>query len=381
MNPVAVHKAARTADAVRRHTPWKKIGIVAAVGLVAQMVAVLMILQVFVVAGTKSRTVTSTACAPVAAGEIPGNGETAASLNATQTAHATTIIAVGQSKGITAQGIVVALATASQESRFRNYANDGKGSDLRVDQADVARSVSFPHDAVGTDHGSVNVFQQQYPWWGTLEELMNPVYAAGKFFDTLLTVDGWESLPVTAAAQRVQRSAFPFAYADDEPLARDLYAVLAGSASIVPVNAAVCATAPALELGAHTVDGFTNGRIPADALCPLPSFPGELLHCDAAPAFEALVAAYGATGGTIGVTDSYRDYASQIRVAAEKGLYSEGGLAANPGTSNHGWGLSLDLRLSSSALAWMRSNAGRYGYVEDVPRESWHWTFHGIGAA
>ena len=50
-------------------------------------------------------------------------------------------------------------------------------------------------------------------------------------------------------------------------------------------------------------------------------------------------------GVSIGVTDSYRSYGEQVDLARRKGLYSQGGLAAKPGTSDHGWGLSLDLDL------------------------------------
>jgi LAS superfamily LD-carboxypeptidase LdcB len=53
-------------------------------------------------------------------------------------------------------------------------------------------------------------------------------------------------------------------------------------------------------------------------------------------------------------------------------------LAATPGTSNHGWGLSVDLDLDATAQAWMRQNGARYGFVEDVPREPWHWTFRAL---
>jgi LAS superfamily LD-carboxypeptidase LdcB len=87
-----------------------------------------------------------------------------------------------------------------------------------------------------------------------------------------------------------------------------------------------------------------------------------------------------AAGVEIGVTDSYRSYDQQVDVARRKGLYSQGGLAAKPGTSDHGWGMSLDLDLDSRAQAWMRANAGRHGFVEDVPREPWHWTFEGADA-
>ena len=51
------------------------------------------------------------------------------------------------------------------------------------------------------------------------------------------------------------------------------------------------------------------------------------------------------------------------------------GLAATPGTSNHGWGMSLDLDLDDEAQQWMRTNGPDYGFVEDVPREPWHWTY------
>jgi len=126
---------------------------------------------------------------------------------------------------------------------------------------------------------------------------------------------------------------------------------------------------PPAELAA-----YGNGRIPLDALEPI-GVGSHRLYGPAARAFRQMAADAAADGVTIGVTDSYRDYAAQVRLAQQKGLYSEGGLAATPGTSNHGWGLSLDLDLDDRALAWMRENAWRYGFVEDVPREPWHWTY------
>ena len=86
-------------------------------------------------------------------------------------------------------------------------------------------------------------------------------------------------------------------------------------------------------------------------------------------------AAARADGVTFGVIASYRDVPNQQRLAQEKGLYSEGGLAAAPGTSNHGWGLAIDLDLDPSSQAWMKENGWRFGFVEDVPREPWHWTY------
>lgn len=121
---------------------------------------------------------------------------------------------------------------------------------------------------------------------------------------------------------------------------------------------------------------YGNGRIPAEALQPI-GVGQHRLWAPAAAAFRQMRHDASLQGVHIGVTDSYRSYEEQVDVAARKGLYSEGGLAATPGTSTHGWGLSLDLDLDSRAQEWMRAHGWRYGFVEDVPREPWHWTYHG----
>lgn len=95
-----------------------------------------------------------------------------------------------------------------------------------------------PHEAVGTDHGSLGIFQQQWPSWGSMRDLMDPAASAGTFYDALTKVPGWQALPVTVAAQSVQSSAYPAAYADDEPLARRLLVDVGGDI----VAATDCAT-------------------------------------------------------------------------------------------------------------------------------------------
>lgn len=125
---------------------------------------------------------------------------------------------------------------------------------------------------------------------------------------------------------------------------------------------------PPAELVAHG-----NGRIPTAALAPIGD--GHHLHAPAAQAFTRMEADARLAGVDLGVISSYRDLPTQQRLVAEKGLYSQGGLAATPGTSNHGWGMSIDLELDARAQDWMRTNGWRYGFVEDVPREPWHWTF------
>jgi zinc D-Ala-D-Ala carboxypeptidase len=118
---------------------------------------------------------------------------------------------------------------------------------------------------------------------------------------------------------------------------------------------------------------YGNGRIPASALESIGG--GHRLWAPAAEAFQRLRSAAHRSGVDIGVTDSYRSYADQVDVARRKGLHSQGGLAAKPGTSEHGWGKSLDLRLDASAQRWMRRHADEYGFTENVSREPWHWTY------
>jgi len=119
-----------------------------------------------------------------------GNGADAGgqvSLDPEQTANAATISAVGIRRGVPPRAIVVALATALQESKLRNLA--------------------------AGDRDSVGLFQQRpSQGWGTPEQIADPRYAAGRFYASLLRVRGWESMRVTEAAQRVQRSKYPEAY-------------------------------------------------------------------------------------------------------------------------------------------------------------------------
>lgn len=120
---------------------------------------------------------------------------------------------------------------------------------------------------------------------------------------------------------------------------------------------------------------FPNGRIPASALTPIGG--GHRLAAPAAAAFLDMAAAARADGVAFKVNDSYRSLDQQVEMVRRKGLYSEGGLAAKPGTSAHGLGMAVDLQLDPKAQAWMRANGERFGFVEDVPREPWHWTFKG----
>jgi cell wall-associated NlpC family hydrolase len=141
---------------------------------------------------------------------------------------------------------------------------------------------------------------------------------------------------------------------------------------------------PAVAGGARGWGGYPNGLIPPSALCPL-DVAGHALRCDAAAAHRALSAAYAEVFGTpLCTTDSYRTYAGQVRVYGEKPE-----LAAVPGTSNHGWGLAVDLcggvqTFGTPQYAWMVAHAGRYGFVHpswadpgNGREEPWHWEYVG----
>ncbi len=119
---------------------------------------------------------------------------------------------------------------------------------------------------------------------------------------------------------------------------------------------------------------FGNGQIPASQLTEI-GVGQHRLSADAAAAFKQMRVAASAAGVDIGVTDSYRSLDQQVNLAQRKGLYSQGGLAAEPGTSNHGWGLAVDVDVNPTGQAWLRANGARFGFVEDVPREPWHWTY------
>src|SRR4051794_28738569 len=124
-------------------------------------------------------------------------------LDPEQMGNAATIAAVGRLQELPVRGVEVALITALQESKL--------------------------HNLTYGDRDSVGLFQQRpSQGWGTRTQLLDPEYAAGAFYDQLVKIDGYENMPITEAAQRVQRSGFPDAYAEHEVGARALASALTG---------------------------------------------------------------------------------------------------------------------------------------------------------
>lgn len=141
-----------------------------------------------------------------------------------------------------------------------------------------------------------------------------------------------------------------------------------------PVAGTTAATAVGPAGAPPELAAYGNGRIPAGALAPIGQ--GEhRMWAPAAASFQQMASAAAREGVAIRVTDSYRSYDEQVSLAERKGLYSQGGLAARPGTSNHGWGRSLDIDTGAGTAEWLRANAARFGFHEDVPGEPWHWTY------
>jgi hypothetical protein len=124
-------------------------------------------------------------------------------LSDAQARNASLISAISVQRGMPAHAATIALATALQESKLYNL-----------------------H---GGDRDSLGLFQQRSSQgWGTPAEILDPVHSTNSFYDALSRVPGYEALPVTVAAQRVQHSAYPSAYAVYENDARALASALTG---------------------------------------------------------------------------------------------------------------------------------------------------------
>ncbi|MBC3194629.1 C40 family peptidase [Pseudonocardia sp. C8] len=173
-----------------------------------------------------------------------GGGTTIETLSEEQKRNASAIISVAKDMDLPPRAWMVALATAMQESTLKN-----------LDYG---------------DRDSLGLFQQRPSMgWGTPEQVTDPAYSSRIFYERLLEVPGWDSMPVTVAAQTVQRSAFPDAYAKWETLAASIVEQIGdvanptgcepGTTGALPPGAAGAAIGFALgELGKPYVWGATG---------------------------------------------------------------------------------------------------------------------------
>ncbi len=125
-----------------------------------------------------------------------------------QLANAKAIVDAGKALNLPPRAWTIAVATSLQESNLRNLGHLG------------ARN----------DHDSLGLFQQRpSTGWGTPAQVTDPTYAATAFYKGLVRVPGWEGMPLTRAAQKVQVSAFPNHYAKHEAQAGDIIEALHGT--------------------------------------------------------------------------------------------------------------------------------------------------------
>jgi hypothetical protein len=146
-----------------------------------------------------------------------------ADLTVEQAGNAATIAGVGLAQGMPNHAVTVALATAMQESGLRNLP--------------------------GGDRDSAGLFQQRpSQGWGTFAQVTDPVYAATAFYDKLRSEPDWTTMSVTEAAQLVQRSAAPEAYAKWEPQARALARAFTGEVAATFTCAHLALTVPGADV-------------------------------------------------------------------------------------------------------------------------------------
>lgn len=169
------------------------------------------------------------------------SGATETAWDAEQLENARIIHGVAVSRDLPTRAAVIAIATAMQESTLHNYGHLGENN----------------------DHDSLGLFQQRpSAGWGTPEEIMDPVYATNAFLDKLIEIDGWETLPLTVAAQKVQVSAYPDAYAKWEPDAVDLVASFGSGVPCVALGE-VSSTGWTVPVTYGVVSGFRTSERPS----------------------------------------------------------------------------------------------------------------------
>jgi hypothetical protein len=120
-----------------------------------------------------------------------------------QMGNAATIVGIAMKRGLPARAATIAVATSLQESKLRN---------IRYG-----------------DRDSVGLFQQRpSQGWGTTKQILDPDYATNAFYDELIKIHGYQGMEITKVAQRVQKSAFPEAYAEHEHEGRVIASAISG---------------------------------------------------------------------------------------------------------------------------------------------------------
>ena len=204
-------------------------------------------------------------------------------LDAEQLSNAQTIVKVTASRRLPAYAAIIAVATAYQESKLRNV-------------------------LVELDHDSEGLFQLRVGLW-TKAVADDPVRSTNWFLDRLAGVANWQTIPLTVAAQAVQHSAYPDAYARWQPLATGIVGQLWPAAAAAAVNT-IAANTTAVEVAGSvgpnpTTDGGSTTTpagvtIPADGVV-CPGAGGGIPVAGGGPAATTVPAGLSITGGPPGI--------------------------------------------------------------------------------
>ena len=189
------------------------------------------------------------------------------------------------------------------------------------------------------------------------------------------------------ALLKATKAAAGAAHANAKNLERQIALARARAAAIRRAQALAAQSLPPPGCDGGSVDGYPNGELPVRSLCGLWGAPGQMLQKDAAAAFNKMSHAFAAVfGEPLCVTASYRTYEHQVELYASM----PAGYAAVPGTSNHGWGLAVDLCGgiqvdSSPEHQWLLDHAAAFDWFHPAwampgaagPHEPWHWEYAG----
>ncbi|MBT1176491.1 cobalt transporter [Bifidobacterium callimiconis] len=310
---------------MRRHAHYgrggRRSGIGTAIAVMLTMVAALTAIAMIVLLINLRRTDTTPAPRSASDAYCTAGNDTMP-LNPTQAANAALITRIAIDRGLPDHAATVALATAMQESKLTNITYG--------------------------DLDSVGLFQQRpSQGWGSVDQLTDETYAANAFYDALVKVPDWQTIPTEDAAQEVQRSGYPDLYANWDGLARAWAQALTGE---VPAGA-TCALEPA-----STSDH--NGLVAAL---------GETFPTISVTTGTASATADGSTANGTASSSSSASASASSSASAAEGSSKTLTLTVPAGLSDAG-----ATRLTWQAATWLVTQARAYG-IDAVRANGMSW--------
>lgn len=270
-----------------------------------------------------------------------------------QLANAAIIVDRANRSKLPTKAAQIAVMTAMQESGLRLLANDGSfsypaGSRVMSKGAwDTARevvkgSLAYPHQGVGADWDSIGLFQQRpSAGWGSVEQLMDASYNATKFYSSLEKISGWQDREPWAAAQAVQRSAFPGAYQKHWATAKKIVQAVTGAKVTL-----VADPSSSEQRGANATDGVRTQTETASS----------------SAGTTETASSGGASGSAAPSSDAATDPALSVTscdVASEQAAQLAGGYEAT--VTQDGW--TRPIRKVSALTGTFGDSRGRYPHA------------------